>query len=952
MTPRMQIREHFAGYDNITQHGPSSQPPPRAQAGTAAASAAPGLSNSTSAASAVFVSLLSFSCEESFDNPARRESRVQYQLAGPLERSPSAQSVGAAESPSNDDDDGGGVGRGEQQTPDSRDDDQAPAADADAASHPGSSDAATDWNPPVEIAIPEWAEWIHSFFVKSTRATDDSFLDAMRKLFVAAIFLYSIAQLAVAVFWLVGGATELAMTPELGALVGGAFGVALPLLVACPCFAYIKWTHRAPEGLLTYWFVGLFVCFTGISIGVPLFPSYTACFSLVHVAFVIRAQHQWPLMVLGVVAYTVCAYNVAFERQREWTRLVLPNPHVATGTEIIVLIFMGPLFLLLIVIVLHLQVVDYIRMINHSSVLADVARELAECVRAGNGRAADRALDKYGESASANAFMLNVLRNVARVMDACSRFVPRDVLAGHVRQRTLHQAMNDARARENDDGLGAEGGGAEGASQQQLADFDTRVVTVLRLEMARFDVLCEITALESVDVRISACDSVNKSSDSRAGGGPASFSGSTSDPKTDTAVHESSSDPERHRSAKSIRSNARLAELLDLYYTACERIAGQHGATLVECSGGRCVLLWGAPGLCPRMEALACCAALRLLGVMQDDLAPRFRACARGFDLAVRIGVHRDGAVVGNIGHAAGCGRAAYTVTGTAPTVACALSRLNKLYDGSCVIASSDVSEAAGEQLAASAGGAAGARRVTLVSRPLASARLQGRHGVTISAVQLVGVHGLHSNCVSVSDSLASLPRERKSRAPCEGGGRAGAGVDDGGGGGSAINGASLRKNAAAQDTPPAVALVDESAALDTSATRSGSVLCGSQEGGANGGGPSFHAAAAIAVSLRILLVTFFVPEGAAEILGQLAAALVEYERRNLVQAVEICQRIVDLNFALDSADAASRVMRRQRINRQAPEALIARCRAAAQTGASQIGASFFLMTLTDFEDC
>ena len=125
---------------------------------------------------------------------------------------------------------------------------------------------------------------------------------------------------------------------------------------------------------------------------------------------------------------------------------------------------------------------------------------------------------------------------------------------------------------------------------------------------------------------------------------------------------------------------AELAAMLSYIGQRVTHALVQHGATIVECAGPTIVAVWGAPTSHVHAATLACCAALHVLGVVQDDVSARYRQVvgpatgAPRSGVAVRMGVHRGSVVAGNIGPADEHGT--YAVMGGVVQCAASLCRL------------------------------------------------------------------------------------------------------------------------------------------------------------------------------------------------------------------------------------------------------------------------------------
>ena len=130
---------------------------------------------------------------------------------------------------------------------------------------------------------------------------------------------------------------------------------------------------------------------------------------------------------------------------------------------------------------------------------------------------------------------------------------------------------------------------------------------------------------------------------------------------------------------------------------------------------------WGAPALLDDHAARACVAALRIQRGM-EALNARWRA--EGLKpLNVRIGIHSDAVLVGNIGSKE---RMSYTVMGDGVNVAARLEGINKEY-GTRICISHSVFKEAGERLCV---------------RPIDDVAVKGRRA-KIPIYELMGAYGL-----------------------------------------------------------------------------------------------------------------------------------------------------------------------------------------------------------------
>jgi adenylate cyclase len=147
---------------------------------------------------------------------------------------------------------------------------------------------------------------------------------------------------------------------------------------------------------------------------------------------------------------------------------------------------------------------------------------------------------------------------------------------------------------------------------------------------------------------------------------------------------------------------------LSAYFEVVTRAIGQEHGTLDKFIGDGVMAFWGAPALLEDHAFHACAAALRIEEGM-NELNSRWAAQGLA-PLNVRIGIHTDAVLVGNIGSPE---RMSYTVMGDGVNVAARLEALNKEH-GTRICISHNVYREAGERL-----------RV----RPMGQATVKGRRG-------------------------------------------------------------------------------------------------------------------------------------------------------------------------------------------------------------------------------
>jgi adenylate cyclase len=161
----------------------------------------------------------------------------------------------------------------------------------------------------------------------------------------------------------------------------------------------------------------------------------------------------------------------------------------------------------------------------------------------------------------------------------------------------------------------------------------------------------------------------------------------------------------------------RVSAYLEVVTRAVDRESG----TIDKFIGDGVMAFWGAPGLLEDHAWHACVAALRI----QQDMAELNRRWAEQElkPLRVRIGIHSDAVLVGNIGSHQ---RMGYTVLGDGVNVAARLEGVNKEY-GTLLCVSHSVFQEAGERLCV---------------RPIDDVTVKGRRG-KIPIYELMGAFGV-----------------------------------------------------------------------------------------------------------------------------------------------------------------------------------------------------------------
>ena len=156
------------------------------------------------------------------------------------------------------------------------------------------------------------------------------------------------------------------------------------------------------------------------------------------------------------------------------------------------------------------------------------------------------------------------------------------------------------------------------------------------------------------------------------------------------------------------------------YFEAVTKVVNEEAGTIDKFIGDGVMAFWGAPALLEDHAWRACIAALRIEWQMRllnaqwqsQDLPP----------LNIRIGIHSDAVLVGNIGSRE---RMAYTVIGDGVNVASRLEGINKEY-GTRLCISHNVFKETGERLCV---------------RPIEDVAVKGRRG-KIAIYELMGAYG------------------------------------------------------------------------------------------------------------------------------------------------------------------------------------------------------------------
>jgi adenylate cyclase len=161
---------------------------------------------------------------------------------------------------------------------------------------------------------------------------------------------------------------------------------------------------------------------------------------------------------------------------------------------------------------------------------------------------------------------------------------------------------------------------------------------------------------------------------------------------------------------------ARMSTLLELVSKAVHDESG----TIDKFVGDGVMAFWGAPGLLDDHAWHACVAALRIQRAL-DDLNRRWQRAGVP-QMRVRIGIHSDAVLVGNVGSQE---RMSYTVIGDGVNIAARLEGVNKTY-GTLTCISHDTFREAGDRLCL---------------RPVDEVAVKGRRA-RIAIYELLGAYG------------------------------------------------------------------------------------------------------------------------------------------------------------------------------------------------------------------
>jgi adenylate cyclase len=171
--------------------------------------------------------------------------------------------------------------------------------------------------------------------------------------------------------------------------------------------------------------------------------------------------------------------------------------------------------------------------------------------------------------------------------------------------------------------------------------------------------------------------------------------------------------------AENMPSRALLARMSTLLEVVSKAVHDESG-TIDKFVGDGVMAFWGAPGLLDDHAWHACVAALRIQRAL-DDLNRQWHRAGVP-QMRVRIGIHSDAVLVGNVGSQE---RMSYTVIGDGVNIAARLEGVNKIY-GTLTCISHDTFREAGDRLCV---------------RPVDEVAVKGRRA-RIAIYELLGAYG------------------------------------------------------------------------------------------------------------------------------------------------------------------------------------------------------------------
>ena len=181
---------------------------------------------------------------------------------------------------------------------------------------------------------------------------------------------------------------------------------------------------------------------------------------------------------------------------------------------------------------------------------------------------------------------------------------------------------------------------------------------------------------------------------------------------------------------------ARMSTLLELI----SKMVHEEAGTIDKFVGDGVMAFWGAPALLEDHARHACVAALRIQLAL-DELNRQWREAGEP-EMRVRMGIHSDAVLVGNVGSQQ---RMSYTVIGDGVNIASRLEGINKTY-GTRICISHDTFREAGDRLCV---------------RPIDEVAVKGRRA-RIAIYELLGAYGLGGELepTPAAEHLARLTRQ------------------------------------------------------------------------------------------------------------------------------------------------------------------------------------------------
>ena len=180
----------------------------------------------------------------------------------------------------------------------------------------------------------------------------------------------------------------------------------------------------------------------------------------------------------------------------------------------------------------------------------------------------------------------------------------------------------------------------------------------------------------------------------------------------------------------------RMSTLLELI----SKVVHEEAGTIDKFVGDGVMAFWGAPGLLDDHAWHGCVAALRIQRALAE-LNRQWRQSGE-LEMRVRIGIHSDAVLVGNVGSQE---RMSYTVIGDGVNIASRLEGINKAY-GTLTCISHDTFREAGDRLCV---------------RPIDEVAVKGRRA-RIAIYELLGAYGVGAELAPspTAEQLARLTRK------------------------------------------------------------------------------------------------------------------------------------------------------------------------------------------------